>query len=148
MLNSIAWRITDSWLIEMENCPKLSVLNTICKSRCCNRCCDVPNKAYRTVLMKLRGGTAHFHIGAGSWRGVPRKERFCKECPSGDIEDVEHWPLHCDAWQASRVTLFEKLQAHLSLDDDQKTAVILDLACKIPSIMKAIMCMWTDRFCV
>ena len=62
--------------------------------------------------------------------------------------------LHCDAWQASRVILFEKLQAHLSLDDfarlddDQKTAVILDLACKIPSIMKAIMYMWTDRFCV
>ena len=62
--------------------------------------------------------------------------------------------LHCDGWQASRVILFEKLQAHLSLDDfaclddDQKTAVILDLACEIPSIMKAIMCMWTDRFCV
>jgi hypothetical protein len=155
MLSSIAWRrITDSWLIEMENRPKLSVLNTIYKSGCCNRCCDVPNKAHRTVLMKLRGGTAHFHIETGRWRGVPREERFCKECPSGDIEDIGHWLLHCDAWQASRVILFEKLQAHLSLDDfarlddDQKTAVILDLACKIPSIMKAIMYMWTDRFCV
>ena len=104
--------------------------------------------------MKLRGGTAHFHIETGRWRGVPREELFREECPSGDIEDVGHWLLHCDAWQANRVILFEKLQAHLSLhdlaclDDDQKTAVILDLACKIPSIMKAIMRMWTDRFCV
>ena len=59
------------------------------------------------MFMKLRGGTAHFHMETGRWRGVPREERFCKECPSGDIEDVGHWLLHSDAWQASRVILLE-----------------------------------------
>ena len=42
------------------------------------------------MLMKLRGGTAHFHIETGRWRGVPREERFREECPSGDIENVGH----------------------------------------------------------
>ena len=68
MLNSITWRrITDSWLIEMENHPKLSVLNTICKSGCCNRCYDVPNKAHRTVhVYEIERGNSS--LPHGNWK--------------------------------------------------------------------------------
>ena len=108
-------------------------------------------KAYRTLLMKSRGGTALFHIESGRWRGVPREERFARnvllvtlKMSSIGFSTVIHGK------PCSRVILFEEVEAHLSvddfacLDDDQKIVVILHLACKIPSIMKAIICLWTD----
>ena len=45
--------------------------------------------------MKLRGGTAAFQIEVGRWRGIKREERICKECQSGEVEDVCHWLMQC-----------------------------------------------------
>ena len=33
----------------------------------------------------------------GRWHGVKREERVCKECDSGEVEDVGHWLLQCSA---------------------------------------------------
>ena len=41
-------------------------------------------------MTKLRGGTAGFEIETGRWKGVARKERVCKLCDSGEVEDVGH----------------------------------------------------------
>ena len=47
-------------------------------------------KRERMMLMKLRGGTAEFQIEVGRWQGVMRDDRICKECQSGEVEDVCH----------------------------------------------------------
>ncbi len=37
----------------------------------------------------LRGGTAALRIETGSWNGLKKKERICRQCTMGEIEDVE-----------------------------------------------------------
>ena len=44
----------------------------------------------RRMMLKLRGGTAAFQIEMGRWHGMKREERVCKECDSGEVEDVCH----------------------------------------------------------
>ena len=46
-------------------------------------------------MIKLRVGMAAFQIEVGRWQGVERKEKMCKECQSGEVEDVCHWVLQC-----------------------------------------------------
>ena len=48
-------------------------------------------RADRRMMIKLRGGTARFQIQMARWRGVTRKGGICKECDSGEVEDVDHW---------------------------------------------------------
>ena len=38
-------------------------------------------------------------------KGVTRQERVCKECDSGEVEDVKHWLMRCEAWKSQRVPL-------------------------------------------
>ena len=37
-----------------------------------------------------------FHIITGRWCGLRRDERICKMCNDGQVEDVEHFLLHCN----------------------------------------------------
>ena len=46
-------------------------------------------------MLKLRDGTAAFKIEMGRWHEMKNKERVCKECDSGEVEDVCHWLLQC-----------------------------------------------------
>ena len=45
--------------------------------------------------MKLRGGTAELRIETGRWCGLRSVERICTMCDRGEVEDVEHFLLHC-----------------------------------------------------
>ena len=47
----------------------------------------------RRVMLKLRGGRAAFQMETGRWQGAKREDRVCKECNSGEVEDVTHWLL-------------------------------------------------------
>ena len=58
-------------------------------------CVVLKRKRERRILIKLSGGMAAFQIEVGRWKGVERKEGMCKECQSGEIEDVCHWLLQC-----------------------------------------------------
>ena len=60
---------------------------------CKARCVEVKCKKKRRILTKLRGGTAGLEIETGRWRVVSREERLCKNCQSGEVEDVEHFLL-------------------------------------------------------
>ena len=154
MLSDIAQRkVLESWRKEMVERPKLSVLHAIHSlgDSISPMCADVQSKIYRRVLMQLRGGTAHFRIETGRWRQIPRELRVCRECSSGDIEDLNHWLLHCSAWQTSRFPLMKKMMEQYidfpTLNDEAKVVLILTAACRSPAIMKKIYTMWTDRFC-
>ena len=43
---------------------------------------------------------------------MAREERVCKECGSGEVEDVEHWVLRCEAWKTFREPLLARVQEH------------------------------------
>ena len=89
---SAAWRnVTSLMNKDMEEKPKLRILKEIADLKLESRCALVKKKRERSMLMKLRGGTAAFQVEVGRWRGVKRDERICKECQSGEVEDVCHW---------------------------------------------------------
>ena len=62
-------------------------------------------KSERRMIVKLRGGTAPLQVEMGRWQGVKREERICKECNSGEVEDVSHWLLRCPTWNSQRQSL-------------------------------------------
>ena len=101
MLEAIAWRkVHEEWGQELEMKPKLEILRRIMELGEWSKCARVMRRADRRVMMKLRGGTAGLQIETGRWRGVAREERVCKECGSGEVEDVEHWMMRCVAWKS------------------------------------------------
>ena len=89
----------------METKPRLEVLKRIVRLGERSECVRVVRRAGRRMMMKLRGGTACFHTEVGRWRGVTRQERVCKECDSGEVEDVGHRLMRCEAWESQRILL-------------------------------------------
>ena len=73
-------------------------------------CALLKSKAERRMMLKLRGGMAAFQIEMGRWHGMMREERVCKECDSGEVEDVCHSLLQCFAWDHLRQPLLEVME--------------------------------------
>ena len=90
-------KVLESWKKEMGEWLQLGVLHSIhtLGNSISQMCSKVQTKVYRHVLMQLRGEKAQFHIAPGQWRQISRDLQICRECSSGDIEDVRHWLLQC-----------------------------------------------------
>ena len=71
-----------------------------------NYCSVNLKRSQRALITKLRLGIFPINIELGRYRGIPRDERLCPICLSGEIEDELHILLHCDAYQAARDLLF------------------------------------------
>ena len=99
MLESIAWRrVKEKWRDEFEKKPKLVMLKNIVELEEISSCAGWKVKSERKMLLKFSGGTATFQVELGRWQGVRREDRVCKECNSGEVEDMGHWLLRCPAW--------------------------------------------------
>ena len=117
------------WHQEMATKPKLSLLNTIFNLGLTQICWRVQDRVTRSMLMKLRGGTAHFQVETGRWQGVAREDRVCRECDDGMIEDVHHWLLSCPEWSNLRQPIIARARKLNSDFDDLCTDV------KVPVIL-------------
>lgn len=143
-------RIEEGLTEELRAKPKLAVLHLLMERGVESRCLYVANKGFRRVMMMLRGGTAPLMIESGRWRGLRREERVCRECQIGEVEDVAHWLLKCDAWVLERRPLLEAARRVCSdfekLCDEDRLVFVLDKGCMHVSMLKAIMNMWYARF--
>ena len=142
MLRNCAERRTMSeWHQEMVTKPKLSLLNTIFDLGLTQRCWRVQDRVICSMLMKLRGGTAHFQVETGGWQGVAQQHQVCQECDDGVIEDVDQ-SLDVELPVLSNVRhpiMARARELNNEFDDlsmDVKVAVILDLACRDHKIAK------------
>ena len=93
----------------MDVKPKLSMLKQIedCGMELNCAWLKTLSKNERMMMLQLRGGTAAFKIKTGRWHGVSREDRVCKECGSGEVEDVSHWLLRCAALEELRQPLVQ-----------------------------------------
>ena len=99
VLEAITWRkVRKEWDQEMKMNPKLEMLKRDVSLGEWSECARVVRRADRKLMMKLRGSMAGFQIETVRWRGVTRQERVCKKCDSGEMEDVDHWLMRCEAW--------------------------------------------------
>ena len=88
---------------------------------------------------QAKRGTAVFQIQVGRWQGVERKERTCKECQSGEVDDVQ-----CSAWEHLRQPLVEEVS---QCDGFQGQATfVLATACTNHTLLNYLSSMWCARF--
>ena len=60
-------------------------------------------------MLKLKGGMSALRIEMRRWHGLKREGRVCKECDSGEVENMCHWLLQCSAWDHLRQTRLEAM---------------------------------------
>ena len=129
---------------------KLSMMKLIVKCEVESSCAFSNSKVERRLMLKLRGGTAVFQIEIGRWHGAKREEWMCKECDSGEVEDVCHWLLQCSARGHPRQPLLDamdEVREDFSVQNNgDRTAHILSLACRNYHILPIITSMWSARF--
>ena len=78
-----------------------------------------------------------------------REQRVCKECSSGEVEDVCHWMLRCPAWDSLRQPLVDEVSQHDCFQGqclEKQTASVLSMACTKYSILNHLSAMWCARF--
>ena len=151
MLNDCAWReVNKLWAEELTDRSKLSVLKKLVGRGFKARCVGVRRKKMRRVLTKLKGGTAELQVEMGRWRGLRREDRKCAECGSGEVEDVNHFLMRCEAWDRERKELMRKMKSLVAgfdeKEEERRLALILDLACEKASIERCAEKVWTARF--
>ena len=138
------------WYQDMATKSKLSLLHKIFDPGLTQRCWRVQDRVIRSMLMKLRGGTAHFQVETGRWQGVAREYRVCRECDDGMIEDVHHWMLSCPVWSNQHQPIItcacEPTSEFNDLSTDVKVVVIVDQACRDHKIAKFLCVMWCACF--
>ena len=92
--------------------------------------------------MKLRGGTAELRIETGRWCGLRRDERICKMCDRGEVEDVEHFLLHCTGLVEERMemerVMEENVEGWQEMEGKEKVVWVVDQACENGRIRKKV----------
>ena len=151
MLKDVAWRqVVENWRMEAKSHSKLVEMYKLMEKGCKSRCVEVKCKKKRRIMTKLRGGTAGLEIETGRWRGVSREERLCKNCQSGEVEDVEHLLLRCMAMAEEREKLIrlmeDKVVERKHMEDRERVAEVLEYACGNDEVSRSVERIWRKRF--
>jgi hypothetical protein len=70
------------------------------------------NCRYRAALAKFRAGVAPINVELGRYRGLPRDERKCFNCPS-EVEDECHILLYCPVYDDIREDFMREICEHV-----------------------------------
>ena len=108
ILKDITWRkVRKVWREEARARSKLVMIGRLMDYGCKARCVEADCKRQRSMLAKLRGGTAELRIETGRWRGLKREDRICKNCRNGEVENVEHLVMRYEQVKEERGKLME-----------------------------------------
>ena len=111
---SIKQRINDIQLQEqnmrLKNSKKLNILMKLYRAGIRPYYVDnLKNKNERAMLSKLRISAHKLAIEGGRFLNIPKHERICTACNSGEVEDEEHFLLNCSLYKQLRQVLCSKL---------------------------------------
>lgn len=68
-------------------------------------------KSDRSTLCKFRISAHSLAIEQGRYKNIPRPNRICSVCNTGQIEDEKHFFLYCPAYNTFRQDLNHKLKS-------------------------------------
>jgi hypothetical protein len=58
-------------------------------------------------MCKLPISAHKLNIEVGRYNKIPRNERFCKKCKTGEIEDEMHFLLLCNHFETDRTNILD-----------------------------------------
>ena len=97
---------------KMSEETKLTFL-TGCKNKYAlsNYLDSIPSRKKRSLISKLRLGTLDLEIETNRKHKIPRAERLCKLCDTGEVENEVHFILNCPTLSQCRETFLNSLSA-------------------------------------
>ena len=106
---SIKQRINEQNM-RLKNSKKLNILMKLYRASIRPYYVDIlKNKNERAMLSKLRISAHKLAIEGGRYLNIPKNERICTACYSGEVEDEEHFILNCSLYEPLRQDLCSKL---------------------------------------
>ena len=82
---------------------------------------EIRNRYGAPELTKIRGGTNRLRIETGRWLSIPKEERFCEICSSGEVEDETHFMLVCSVYKELRGYMWRGVEAKFEIKKDEMT---------------------------
>ena len=82
---------------------------------------EIRNRYGAPELTKIRGGSNRLRIETGRWSTIPKEERFCEICDSGEVEDETHFMLFCPAYKELRENMWKELERFGIRNDEMTT---------------------------
>ena len=94
------------WKHKLENSSKLTFYSTFKTDHNLENYLVVIKDPYkRKCLSRFRVSNHNLQIEIGRYQNIPREERLCKICNSGEVENETHLLLSCKAYEQSRANL-------------------------------------------
>ena len=76
VLKMVMIEVREVWREEARGRSKLVMIGRLMDYECKARCVEVNCKRQRSMLAKMRGGTAELRIETGRWCGLERRENL------------------------------------------------------------------------
>ena len=138
------------WNDSMNGSSKLRDLASLMDSEEPSYSTEIRNREVRSLIAKLRGGTARLRIEEGRWLQIEREDRICQNCNLIEVEDCAHFIFRCGkpSLRNVRASLLEELKVDNSFDSkmhEEKLLVVLREACKSKRIGSLLLTMWKKR---
>ena len=94
------------WKHKLENSSKLTFYSTFKTDHNLEKYLEVIKDPYkRKCLSRFRVSNHSLQIEIGRYQNIPREERLCPICNSGEVESETHLLLSCKAYEHSRENL-------------------------------------------
>ena len=96
--------------MRLKNSEKLNILMKLYGAGIHPYYVDIlKNKNERAMLSKLRISAHKLAKEGGRYFNIPKHERICTACNSGEVEDEENYLLNCSLYKPLRQVLCSKL---------------------------------------
>ena len=111
-----------SWKVSLELKPKLELFRNIKDTPIVENYCKVNlTRGQRSSIAKLRLGVLPIEIEIGRYNSIPREERICKVCQTGEIEDEKHFLLLCPHYDKNRRVLLDSATLQVQNFDEMNS---------------------------
>ena len=92
--------------MRLKHSKKLNILMKLYRAGIHTYYVDIlKNKNERAMHSKLRISAHKLEIEGGRYLNIPKHERICTACNSGEVEDEEHFLLNCSLYKPLRQVL-------------------------------------------